>query len=450
MENYSLGKEQKVLIISYDMIPTASSWGSSQRMFFLSEFLNKMNFSVTVYSCAKNSNNYYGNIVNFKNISVPIKNKIINKNLFSHIKTLGINSNKNSNYPPEELITISRFSKIREKIRKLAKKVDKFIFNEPTFMMSIKSRVWINENKNCILSYIKSNEIKNIIITAPPFGMFAMAGYIKRYCPSVNLILDYRDPWNLWSKQSFYALQLEKKYMKYADIITCTNENIAKDLSKCYNINNDKIKVISNGYSAKLWEKCNFKEEQRNFFCITYAGDISFEPSSLSGFRDTSKLLVAFDRCLIENMNIRLRFVGVDESKDSYTAILKEKYREKIEFCGKVDAQRSYEYMVNSDVLMLLHTISDKSSQYIVSGKMYDYIKARKMILSIGDKNGLHADIINKYQIGVHCENDIDEIFNAIRCLYQKWNDNTLEPPKIEFDVHSREYQNKKYMDLLL
>ncbi|GEM_PF-2367932 len=453
MEEQKNTNKKRILIISYDMIPTATTWGGCQRMYFLAEDLVRNNYDVTIFSCKKNKNNYYGNDVNFKNISIPIKNRVISK-LFSPAKEVESLREEVDNSKKQSQQSLSarlrNFIKSNKRLYNILYSVDRYIFNESTFLVSIACRVWCKETRKKIFDYTLKNNIENIIITAPPFGMFSIVKYLKKKSNGINIIMDYRDPWNLWSRQSKYIWNLEKRYIQLADFITCTNTNIARDLSLNFNVDANKIHVVSNGYSEKVWaDSIPNYNPNRDYMRISYIGSITLSASSESGFRDTSQLFSAFDKCIEEGMNIHLNFVGVDIYGSDYCIALKEKYDDKLEFSEMVDVRKSHTYMLESDVLLLLHTVHDSSSRYLVSGKLYDYIRANKTIFSIGSYDGLHAEIIEKEHLGYHCENNKNEIYEVISKIYKQWKTGILVPPNVNVRKYSREEQNKEYFHIL-
>ena len=67
---------EKIAVITYDMIPYASSWGSCQRMYYLSEFLLEKGYSVEIFSSSKNRYGNFGKKINFGINYFPPEKKI--------------------------------------------------------------------------------------------------------------------------------------------------------------------------------------------------------------------------------------------------------------------------------------------------------------------------------------------------------------------------------------
>jgi len=443
-----LKENKQVLIITGDMIPHASTWGGAQRMYYLSEFLLNNDCNVTVFSIKKNTNNYYGNEINFNTSSLNVKNTFFKKIIYSKASNNISKNSENKSF----INNLRNYIKSNRFLFKLIIFFDKKVFNEPGFLAGFISRSWISGASISILSFIEVNKIENIIISAPPFGLLKIAVLIRKKFNKLNIVLDYRDPWNLWKENSFIATALEKKYLHSASTIVCTNINLAKDMALKFKLPIDKFKVIENGYSSSGWSKhenSDYKKIKSNFMTISYVGVMDLSLSNKFGYRDITNFLKALDKCLIRGMSIKINFIGVTNQYSEYAKFLKNKYKHNIGIIPLVDSDIANQMMLQSDVLLLLHTATDNSSKYIVSGKLYDYIKANRVIYSIGSNKGIHADMIFKESLGVHSENFTKEIYNKLRYLYRLWGDDKLHNKPKNVDKFSRESQYQKYLDLI-
>jgi len=431
-------KNKKVIIITYDMIPHATTWGGSQRMYFLADFLVRKGIDTSVFSCEKKTINDYGNKINFKQYQLKINNRFYKKIIDSKSSTNFDKDNSSKN-------KLKKFIKSNKLLFQLLRKIDRKIFNEPSFLAGVLSRSWVKSYYSEINTYIQKNNISTVIISGPPFGMFLIGKKIKLK-HSVRVIYDYRDPWNLWYQKSMCGRIYERNYLKYSDTIVCTNNNLIVDMAKKYKIKPDKFLLISNGFSNNSWIGIDTKYYKKNKkLTISYIGIMDMSKSSNYGYRNISILLEAFDKCLKEGKDIKLVFVGVVNPFSNYSLLLKDKYGDNIEIVGVKSSNDANNYMIASDALLLLHTVVDSSSKYIISGKMYDYIKSNRYILSIGEETGLHNFLIEEYNLGINCQNKKENIYFALNYIYSKWLENKLTVSMLNIEMFSREYQNKLY-----
>ena len=104
----------------------------------------------------------------------------------------------------------------------------------------------------------------------------------------------------------------------------------------------------------------------------------------------------------------------------------------------------------NSDAVVVIHTADDSSGKYIVCGKLYDYLRSGKFILSVGNKAAGNNNLLDLYNCGVCCNNDRDSIRECLDLIYTKWKNDLLavDVPK-EIDWYSRESQNTEFLRLI-
>lgn len=440
---------KKVLIITYDMIPNAASWGGCQRMYYLGEYLTKLGMEVSIFSCKKNNVNTFGNEINFNGIPLEVENKFFKA--FINSKT----SQKDSTVKMDTIEKKSLIGELRKKIKNnkflldSLIQLDSYFFNEPTFLAGPITLSWGKEQYHTILKYVKENSIKNIIISVPAFHLLALGEMLKKELgDAINLIYDYRDPWNMWKRTSKGCYKHEKRYIQYADWVVCTNQFLATDTAKEFQKDVNKFKVVSNGYSEEKWSEIAPAEEISNQkMIISYIGSIEI---IYSGIRNVEKLISAFRRISREHNDIELHFVGVNDITLPTVKALQKEF-DNIYFSKTVPAKESLQYMNTSDVLLLLHTTEDNSSRYIVSGKFYDYARAGKPILSIGSETGIHKKLIDEHKLGLSVINDEEKIYDALVCMYENWKGKSEVFKKVtDVSEFSRERQYEKFLEIIL
>ena len=437
---------KKVLIITYDMIPCTSSWGACQRMYYFAEYLYEKEYDVDIFSCKKNIVDDYGNPIHFRNHQIEVENKFLSHFINSRVRGEKANEDLKEEKTLELFAKARRFIKNNTLLMKGIVTIDKFLYNEPTTLGGAISSAWVSENIEKIIIYIKRNNINVVIISVPAFGMLSAGKLIKQaFGNRVKLIYDYRDPWNLWKNVGRYCFTREKRALSFADEIVCTTESLCKDMSVAFKIKGNRFHTISNGYSNKKWKEFEgYLRKETKTFTISYVGQIEL---IYQGIRNIQNVIEAYRR--LGKNNTLLRIVGVNDVTLENVARLKEEFGERIEILSPVDAKISYQYMLESDVLLLLHTTDDDSGKYIVSGKFYDYAKAGKCILSVDNGKGNHTELINKYGLGKSVRNETKSIFKALSVLYKEWQSGEIKKYSNCDETFSREYQYKHFEELL-
>lgn len=428
----------KLAIIVFDMLPYSSTWGGCQRMYYMATDLAKTN-DVSVISFKKNAEeNYYGKEVKFNQVIFDCKSERYQQYLCSRDtqQSKTVTEKKNS---------------LKKRIKQ---NISRFFFNEPfSGFTCLAIKDWIKENQDKICKYINDEEIKNVIISGPPFSMYALIPIIRKNCINVNIIMDYRDPWNLWKYGSVFTWKKEKKYLQCADIISVTNENLREGLSTKFKMSSSKIHVIANGYREEDWR--NIEEFQQNIetdkFVFSYVGSVDISDSEKSAMRGVNELLTAFSMLADKYNDVKLRIVGANHIDDDYLSRVMGSNRECVEALHPVPNEEALKYEMNSSALILIHNSVDNSSQYLISGKFYDYLRAGKPVISIHMREGLHSKVVGEYGVGLSAYNNYENIFSVMEQMYIDWKNGLIDKYKCKIDIKSfsREVQNMKMKELL-
>ena len=169
-------------------------------------------------------------------------------------------------------------------------------------------------------------------------------------------------------------------------------------------------------------------------------------------FRSDLKELIDAFLSVSENRSMEIQFIGAAKITTHMKEIEK-KSNGKIHFSTTVTVQESLEQMVNSDVLISIHDAKNQSDQFILSAKLFDYMRSGNFILNIGEKKSALSRFIKKNGVGISCENNKFSLEKTLVKLYDIWqkNDNCIlrKNQNFNYERYSREYQNEKYLDLL-
>lgn len=298
------------------------------------------------------------------------------------------------------------------------------------------------------LEKIKQQMIKEmydyVIISAPPFGLF-MPLYLKRIkkITGCKLILDYRDPWNCWNDHKGVSLKREKSAINMADAIVVTNANHKEKISEDFNYPLDKVFVVMNGYDKQLWNKAEemyVEQENPDKLIISIVGSITLAKSR---YRDASKLLRAIDKFSHKD-EILLRVVGTNELKENIQEIWNVEIPN-FDIVPLVPQIESFKYMLDSDVLINLHTVEDNSSRYLIAGKDFDYYRSGGLLFSINSSYSLEHRFIKDNDLGYVAINTEESIGDVLNQVYEQWiasKRNLKKRTLPENDIYSRDYQN--------
>jgi glycosyltransferase involved in cell wall biosynthesis len=261
---------------------------------------------------------------------------------------------------------------------------------------------WNRYAKKKGLELIEKFDIKTVITSSPPHSSQLIGLYLKKK-KNVYWIADLRDPWT----DIFYYNKLlklppaktldkrtEKKVLTRADQIFTVSQPLASIFKN--KIHEDKFKVIPNGYDEEDFHVPAFKKE--DVYTITYTGTINSVYQPTIFFQSLSHLK--------SDYKFKIRFVG-KVSEDLVSVMKRIGIHEYCEFIPYVEHSKSIKYLLKSDMLFLAIP-STSNNKGILTGKLFEYLAAKKPILCIGPTDGDAAYIINRCKVG-ECFNYYDE-----------------------------------------
>lgn len=287
------------------------------------------------------------------------------------------------------------------------------------------------------LKIIKSKKIDLIFVTSPP-STSLLIGYLLNKLTKTPLIIDYRDPWTF---NPFFAYtsrfrerlenRLEYKVIKNASkgiVISRQMEEVFKNnyLEFCH-----KFTTITNGFDEEDFISC--KPERFDKFTIVYSG-------TFYGKRTPLYFLKALKKLNEENEEFRensqFLFFG-DIDKDIERLLLEQGLMDLINSSiGYLPYKENIKYIMGADVLVL---IIGAKSKLTVTGKVFDYIAARRPILALVP-DGAASEIIKETGTGVVVPpEDVDAIKSKILEIYEKYKRDK------EYPVDYKEAQVKQY-----
>lgn len=310
-------------------------------------------------------------------------------------------------------------------------------------------KFWIKPSIKYLSNYIKQNKIDAVISTGPPHSMhlIAMGLKLKYHIP---WIADFRDPWtqiDFYSqlKLSSYAdkkhKQLENKVLTKANKVVTVSPTCASDLGK---LGNRKVDVITNGFDA---DDFSFNEQLQldPSFTFHHTGALNKDRNPFTLWK------VLGDLCK-ENATLKKDLVLMFTGKTD--AIVFESLKEH----GLSDNAQRIDYMPHSEIvkamaqspILLLPLNNTPNNKGVLSGKLFEYLAAKRPIFGVGMPDGDAAQILNETQAGSMCDfDDYEGTKKAVLSLYKKYKNNQLTISSSSIDKYSRKSCAKEYANLL-
>ena len=265
-------------------------------------------------------------------------------------------------------------------------KIARFI--RGNFFIPDSRKGWNNFAYKKAVEILEKENIDTVITTSPPHST-QLIGLKLKETQNIKWIADLRDPWTdiyyyksmlhtKWAKQK--DLNYEKRVIEKSDKVVVVSDSIKQLLlNKSNLVQESKIHIIPNGFDEDDFLVSSKNNNSK--FLLSYVGTIT-KDYPLDSIKKS-----------ISNLNINLEFTG---KADEPTKLL---LNEVASFNNHVKHKESINLLLASDMLLLvIPKISNNKG--ILTGKLFEYLGARKPILCIGPTDGDAAKIIEECKAG--------------------------------------------------
>ena len=306
---------------------------------------------------------------------------------------------------------------------------------------------WIQPSVNYLQKYIDKNHVDVLISTGPPHSMHLIAQKLHQK-NNVKWLADFRDPWsdlyyNKEFKQLLFAQNRNKKLetlvLKSADCIL----TVSSSLKEVFLESAKRVEVISNGFDDEMSAIPEIRLD--GMFSISYIGLLPKQSNPLILFKVLKELC---DESIEFRKNLQLNFVG-DISEEVKTAIKTNDLELNTVFLGYVSHKRAILLQKCSQVLLLLIP-NVENNKGIVTGKLFEYLAAKRPILAMGPLDGDLATILEETNAGeVFAFDDHEKLKLEIKRLYRVYKEKTLFIASGNIEKYHRKELTKKLVFVL-
>ncbi len=346
----------------------------------------------------------------------------------------------------------------------LGDKLDKAYFETDDFKKKlIKSLFFMDEKIGwfipAVLKGIKQvlkQEFSAIIVTIYPPSSLLIAYTIAKLT-NLPLFIDYRDHWTLSSYFDFSSSRsrqayhnLEKFFLTHARGIITIGQVMKRELSESFHIAEEKIAVSFNGFdeedfidfSQGLKLAPSSQVASKAIINIGYIGNM-YKDRTAKYFLQALKELIASGELAGEQ--IRLNFMGnyyIEEQEVFKNSGLSEI----INISPQQEHHLAVKEMLNQDILLLL--IATKSGKNVLTGKIFEYLRANKPILALVPTHGEAEELLQKVGNPWTCPLEDVEAIKTQLLLISKF---ASQKGQVDFEIsqYSRANQVKKFFSFI-
>ena len=370
--------KKKVLIITYYWPPAGGS--GVQRWLKFSKYLRDFEIEPVIYT--------------IDNPSYPILDKSLESEIPKDLEIL-----KQAIFEPNSMLSFFGRNNKKESAG--------FLNPNPTFLGKIVQYIranyfipdarkfWIQPSVNFLSNYLENNHIDAIITTGPPHSMHLIGLELKKKL-GIKWISDFRDPWTeidyfqqlpLTKKATKKHQDLEQEVLIKSDMVVVVGETMKEKFLQ----HTKRIEVLTNGFDT-IEDLSTQKLDEK--FSITHVGLMNSD-------RNPTILWEVLNEISNTNLNFKndLRIKLIGKLDDAVIQDLKVFDHNTIETIPYLDHKDVGKYQASSQILLL--SINEvPSAKGIITGKIFEYLQAKRPILAIGPEDGDAAMILKNTNAG--------------------------------------------------
>ncbi len=272
------------------------------------------------------------------------------------------------------------------------------------------------------LSTIRRARIGAIVSSAPPLTPHLVALRLKRLT-SIPWVADFSDPWTQHPDRWFSGLQgirkpldrlLEKKVMRVADIVVADSEPRASGFAELgVQGLRPKLRVVTNAFDPlTLVGRTRHRPAK---FTITYTGTFVSKAWSPAPFFAALAQLIRDGPVRKDRVAVRIiesYWQGTDQlaARHGLSDVVTARVA--------VPHTQAVQEQIDASVLLFMMR-NDPGGLGIYTGKLFEYLGARRPILALGQQRGVAAELIREASAGTVVDSRIGrDIKDAILKYY--------------------------------
>ncbi|MEU1846786.1 glycosyltransferase [Micromonospora sediminicola] len=241
-----------------------------------------------------------------------------------------------------------------------------------------------------------------VLVSGPPFSGFLVAASIARRL-RVPWVADYRDLWSVgneyWVRSAPRRAvdeRLERRVLRSVTTCVTVSEPLAETVRRTFGVD---TRVVMNGIDRRPVPAESAHAgplgDGRGRATLTLAHTGYVYP----GRRDPGPLLDAIALLGPDAARVHVVFAGVDHGIVR-AAVERAGVADSVTLLGQVSQEKSWRVQADADALVLLMW-NDPRDAGTVTGKIFDYLQARRPILLLGYEGGVAAKLLRDRGAGV-------------------------------------------------
>jgi len=261
---------------------------------------------------------------------------------------------------------------------------------------------WVRPSVSFLSDYITEHQIDTIVTTGPPHSLHLIGLKLKQK-HAIKWVADFRDPWTQIGyhkklKLSYFA---QKRHKKLEAVVLQTADEIVVTSFKTKTIFSElttrPITVLTNGFDFEITNDSTLDSK----FTLSHIGSLLEGRNPYILWKVLSDLIKDSDEFASV---FQLNFIG-SVSTGVMDAIRIYRLENYINNIGYVPHNEALEYQKKAQLLLLIEENS-KETEYIIPGKLFEYMASKRPIIAIGPEASDIEKILNQTGSGTYFRYD--------------------------------------------
>ena len=406
---------KRVLIITYYWPPAGGS--GVQRWVKFAKYLPSFGWQPVVYTP---SNPQMSSTDFSLEKEIPSEAEIIKTEIFEPYGIYGMLAGRNSGTDMKDFIEEEGSAAINTGKRSLFKRLSLYI--RANFFIPDPRVWWLRPSVRFLKKYLGEHPVDLIVTTGPPHSMHLIGRRLHRDT-GIPWIPDFRDPWMDMYFMAYLPLTrrsrekhrlLEQSVLDEATAVLTVAPQVREEFSSR---TGTPVAMITNGFDEDDFS-AGADVVRDGFFNIVHTGIFSGKGNP-SVFWTVLGEMAAEDPEFRDRMRLRLLGKAEPEILEDIAA---QGIAENVSYAGYCEHPVAVKEQLGASVLLL--PMSDAPEfRFILKGKLFEYLAARRPVLCISRPDSATARIISEYRAGAVCGWDdrggirafMDEMWNAFK-----------------------------------
>ena len=306
---------------------------------------------------------------------------------------------------------------------------------------------WVNPSVSFLSDYIETHQIDTIVTTGPPHSLHLIGLKLKQK-HTLKWVADFRDPWTQIGYHKKLKLRsfAQKKHKKLeAAVLQSADELVVtspKTKTLFLELTTQPITVLTNGFDFKIPDNSTLDSK----FTLSHIGSLlegrnpSFLWNILSDLiKESEDFAAAFQLNLIGSVSTEVLESIRSYGLDHHICIIGYKPH------GDV-----LEYQRKTQLLLLIEEDS-KETEYIIPGKLFEYMASKRPIIAIGPRASDVEKILNKTHSGTYFRyNESAALRTLLLQHFEAYKAQKLNVDSKELEIYSRKSLTQQLAQKLL